>query len=447
MTVRGKIEKPQELSKHLQFLSDYQIHCRLISASRKIIAKGALLFHKDTERLQFSPSPLDWFDHDTASIGYGYGAKAYIFRTKPTGVEKGSLLLRMPTSVSYFDRRNNFRVTPSKNGPVSVRLLLPDKPEIRTNAEDISGDGFSVVLPRHFPISGVGMTFPATLLLPNEEKITTQATVKWQKFFMGAMWMGCHLSHIEESDQNRIVSYCLREQLNKTNIPPEDRQFDPKKSSVCIIDSKLTADKYAYLKELFTFEVVSNVKAIARLRQHCPALIVLNADHAGSKLILQALNRDRMLKSLPLIIIGKHRKIGSRPGPVIKVSTPFKKSFLIRTLMEAIEKIEHSNRVSRSCYRFFSGEGKKIAVVDPKNNLDRNALSILEGLDYSLHWIQKEHGIMEQASEIRPDLLLIENDTGELDAATLCRLFNLNNLLKPPTENTSGSRRWFFKAV
>jgi hypothetical protein len=430
MAAQGKIEKPNDLSEHFQFLSDHQVYCRLISISGKIIAKGTVIFDTNSGLLQFSPAPLDWFDHESLSIKYGHNRKTYSFKTRPAGVEKGALTLEMPSSVSFLDRRKKFRVTPSRHEPVLVRMRLPEKPEIRTNAEDISGDGFSVVLSRHIPISGVGMIFPVTLLLPNEKKITAHATVKWQNFFMDAMWIGCHLSHIEEKDQNKIVSYCLRQQLKKTNVSKGTRQFDPKKTSVCIIDSTSNANKYAYIKELFSFEIVSTVKSITRLRQYCPELVVLNADHAGSNLILQTLVRDRLLKLLPLIIIGKHRKLSDRPGPVIKVNSPFTKSFFIKTLMETIEKFQHSRRISRSYYRCFSGERKKIAIVDPKKILDRSAFYALVELNYSLRWIQREHGIMQRASEIKPDLLLLANDTGEMDAATLCRIFNMNNHLK-----------------
>jgi CheY-like chemotaxis protein len=430
MASKGIIEKPHDLSAHFQFLSDHQVYCRLISISGKIIAKGTVIFDTDSGLLQFSPAPLDWFDHERLTIKYGYDSKTYNFKTRPAGVEKGALALETPSSVSFLDRRKKFRVTPSRQDPVVVRMLLPEKPEIRIEAEDISGDGFSVVLSRHIPISGAGMTFPVTIRLPNEKKITARATVKWRNFFMDAMWIGCHLSHIEEKDQNKIVSYCLREQLKKTNVSKETRLFDPKKTSVFIIDAASSADTYAYIKGLFSFEIVNTVKSIARLRQDCPELVVLNTDHAGSNLILQTLVRDRLLKSLPLIIIGKHRKLGDRPGPVIKVNSPFTKSFFIKTLMETIKKIQRSRSISRSYYRCFAGERKKITIVDPKIVLDRSAFNILVELGYSLRWIQKEHGVMERTSEIKPDLLLIANDTGEMDAATLCRLFNLNTHLK-----------------
>jgi CheY-like chemotaxis protein len=442
MKVAGKIEELDELKAHFQHLSDYQIQVRLFTRGGKFLSKGRFLFEAESEEgLCLSPIPLNWSENAVISFHYCYGERSCAFQTQPIGTNRRYLQLRLPGSVLLFDRRKYFRVQPSPAEPVTIWLRLSDKPEIRLAASDISGGGFSALVPRQMGFFSTDLTMPVGLELPHEGKISAQAMIKGIYSFLDVMRIGCEFTQIDENIRGTIISYCVRHQLELRNAPPGIEEKDQRKPRVCFIDSSYADRAYDFLKSMFVLETVDHLNAIGRLRQRPVDLIVLNTDHAGTKLILQTLSRDRALQGLPLILLGRNQNTCQRAGAVMSIGIPYKQAFFVNAMKEMIGKVRLSNRIAGSYYRCFMGGGKKIVILDPLKKLSSFPFKALEDLEFQLRWIQEEADILTKIEAVRPDLLLLDSETGAIDPATLCRLLNFNKVMRgiPKIRLLSGS--------
>jgi CheY-like chemotaxis protein len=432
MKVVGKIEKIDELKAHFQHLSDNQVQVRLFTRGGKYLSRGRFIFEAESDAvLCLSPIPLNWSDQAVLSFHYICEERSCAFQARPISARSTRCLqVALPGSVLLFDRRKYFRVQPSKREPVTIRIRLPDKPEIRLNACDVSGGGFSVLVPRQMAFFSMDLTMPVAIELPHEERISGQVLIKGVHPFLDVMRIGCEFIQIGENARGVLTSYCMRRQVELKNAPPDVEEKNARKPHVCLIDTGCAAGAYGFLKPLFTFEVIDHLNAIGRLRQQPADLIVLNTDHAGAKLILQTLTRDRGLQSLPLILLGRTQNTTRRTGAVMPIHIPFKQPFLISAMKEMVGKVRLSNRIAGSYYRCFTGGGKKIVVLDPLKRLGALPFKTLEDLEFQLCWIQDEHDILAKIETACPDLLMLDSETGAVDPATLCRLINFNKAMR-----------------
>jgi CheY-like chemotaxis protein len=431
MKLAGKLEKPDEVKAHLQELSDFQVPVRLFTKEGKFLLKGCFSceFNSDAS-LFFSPVLSDWSQYATLACHYSYRLSACAFQARPLGLQNSQLQLDLPASILFFDRRKYFRIQPSKNRPVVIRFAIPGKSEMRVSASDISGGGFSVLVPARMNFFSIGRPLFTRLALSGEEKIECQVTVKGLFSFLDVTRVGCEFNDICEKDRSVVMSHCVRRELETRNAP-DARENQWKQLNLCIIDEASDPKPYAFLEGLFYVKTIEPLNAISHLRQTRPDLMMLNTDNAGARLVLQTVSRDPVLAQLPLILLGRKRtNANARSGGLLSVRTPYKKPYLLKTMKEFVENIRLSKEVGQSYWQYFPGEGKKIVIVDPLKNLASFPFKALEDLEFQLDWVKGGEGILGQIEVARPDVLLLDNETGSLDPGTLCRLMNMNKVLK-----------------
>ncbi len=434
MKIAGRIETPAAVAKHMAMVADNQIPVRLFADEGKLIAKGFLFFDADSgEPLRFSPTPPDWSAHSSLTAHYVFEDRSSVFKTTPLRAVHPHLHLSLPEGVVLFDRRVHFRVPPDPAMPVRIRLRVPELPEILLSARDISRGGFSVLVPRRIAAFEKNRTCPVTVELPGVGAVRLAATVKGVFPFLKVMRVGWAFA-FQDKDMaacERILAYCLSrlDALKRSGGTPSGHDNE-KRARICLIDTEAAAEEYAFLKRLFVLEQVGYMEALSRLRRRAPDLVVVNTRPAGANLILQSLSRDARFSELPLVLLGRGGKIKPRPGAVATVRTPYKQAFLIKTMTTVLEQNRLSLAVDRSYYRCFSGEGKKITLVDPNRNIPRCEMKVLEACGFCLHWVCDRTGIMTAIEAMAPDLLILDNDTGDIDPASLCRLINLNKSIK-----------------
>lgn len=431
MKLAGKLEKPDEVKAHLQELSDFQVPVRLFTMEGKFLSKGCFSceFNSD-ESLFFSPVPSTWSQYATLACHYSYQLSACAFQARPLIVKNSKLHIELPASILFFDRRKYFRIQPSKNRPVVIRFAIPGKCEMRVSASDISGGGFSVLVPARMNFFSIGMPLFSRIALSGEEKIECRVTVKGVSSFLDVTRVGCEFDDIFEKDRSLVMSYCVRRELETRNAP-DARENQWKKLNLCTIDEASGNKPYSFLEGLFYIKTIEPLNAISHLRQTHPDLMMLNTDNAGARLVLQTVSRDPVLKELPLILLGRKRpNAKARSGGLLSIRTPYKKPYLLKAMKEFVENIRLSKEVGQSYWQYFTGEGKKIVIVDPLKNLASFSFKTLENIEFQLDWVNGGEGIIGQLEAARPDVLLIDNETGSLDPGTLCRLMNLNKVLK-----------------
>jgi CheY-like chemotaxis protein len=432
MKLAGKIETPDEVKAHLQELSDFQIPVRLFSKEGVFLSKGSLTCEIESGgALSYSPVPPDGARYVTVVFHYSYEVSACVFQTRPLQIENGKLHLELPASILLFDRRKSFRIQPSKKQPVVIRMTIPGKGEIRLVAGDISAGGFSMLIPARMNFFRIGMTLSLSVELSGEDEIKCRVLIRGLFSFLDITRVGCEFSDISEKDRSNVVSYCVRRELEMRNAPDHARGNGWKNLNVFIVDEASGKKPYSFLEDFFSLKTVAPLNALHLLKQMPPDLLVINAGNAGARLILQAVSRDPLLKELPLILIGKKSiHANAHSGAVIAISPPYKNKYLLKSIKEFVEKIRLSKEVGQSYWQYFTGDGKRIVIVDPEGNLTSFSFQALENNEFKLHWIRTQEGLIGQIEAARPDVLLLDSETGGMDPGTLCRLMNLNKVLK-----------------
>ncbi|MFH0729108.1 MAG: PilZ domain-containing protein [Pseudomonadota bacterium] len=431
MKLAGKVDSQNDVKAHLQELSDFQVPVRLFSKEGVFLSKGSFSFEVENGgSLSFTPIPPNWSQCTTVACHYSHQISACTFQTRLLRVENSKLYLDRPPAILFFDRRKYFRIKPSKAQPVLIRFAVPGKAGMRLPARDISGGGFSVLMPSRMDFFSIGMTLLLRVELPGEETIECRVTVKSIFSFLNITRIGCEFGDISEKVRSTVMSYCVRRELEMRNAP-DIRENDSKNLNVCIVDEASGKKPYSFLEVFFSITMVEPLNAIHYLKQKPPDLMVINAENAGARLILQAISRDPLLKELPLILIcKKSTRTNSRSGAGIVITSPYKKKYLLKSMKEFVEKIRLSKEIGQSCWPYFTGDGKRIVIVDPQGNLSPFTFQGLEKIEFKLHWVRAEEGIIGRIEAARPDVLLLDSETGGMDPGTLCRLMNLNKVLK-----------------
>ena len=430
MKLTGKIEQPDDINAHFQELSDYQTPVRIYREDGQYSSKGRFLFDTDGDGLlRCRPAiPIECAPDRPVSFRYNLEEKVFAFKIFPLGVEGRILSFELPKSVPLFERRGNFRVQPSREAPVIVRPSFPGHPELLMNVADFSSNGFSFHFPRGREFFSPGTEFSARIHLPGNSRISGQAVVKNLSPFFGVTRVGCEFSGLCDADRQQISSYCMRRQMETKSVPVSFP--NGKGARICIIDSTKGREDYEALTRLFDVEIVPHLNALKYLYSTPPKLIVLMVDHAGAKLISQALGRDQRFKELPLVLVGNNLKPKERAAGVVTIGTPYKQPLLVKSVSELLYQAGLSRKAEADFYRCFLGNGKSIAMVDPLGRLKAVRFRILEDLEFAVRWIKTPDAVIPQVEAAAPALIVMNSDTGAMDPAALSRLINFNKNLK-----------------
>lgn len=432
MKIDAKITRPEEIQRHLQEVSDFQISIKLFTETGQFLKTGIFFCEFDQDvGLHFIPIPPRWSEFPLLTCQYHYNEKICVFKSRSLEIGRGHLCMGMPESIMVFERRKFFRVTPAKDQPVSVTLGIPDRADLRTHASDISGGGFSVLLPQRMAFFQVDMRLSACVELPDGKEIQAQAVVRGKHNFMNIMRVGFEFLWLPEDERDKIMSYSVHRQLAMREATAQAGDKGWHAPRVCIVDSDAPKTVYSYLREKFVIETVDHLNAISHLRKRPYDLIVLNGKDAGARLVLQTASRDHVLKEVPLIVLGQaNGHVKNRAGGLMSIKTPYKKKHLLKSMVDFIGKARLSNQIEGAYWQYFTGGGKKIMVVDPQNNLGAFPYKILEELGFQLFRVEGAMGIIAQIEKVLPDLLLLDSETGSMDPTTLCRLMNMNKVVK-----------------
>ena len=426
----GTLTQQKEIEQHLRQVSVFKTHIKLYTKEREYIQRGHLDFQPNSSRnLIVIPPPAKISLSKILTCQYIFENSAWVFQSPWVDLNDTQISLALPDAIQQYERRELVRVQPSKKAPVYVRLSLSGKVVFKIPACDISGGGCSILIPRNHSFFSAGETWDALLELPQVAPLQLTLIVKNINSFLGVARIGFTFHEISERDKGEIVSYAARrltDSQSKKNKTKKSRV--PK---VCIVETNADKTSFLFLEAHYDLAVVSHLEAVGQLKKHPPDMILLDMNHSGATLILRTVSKDRSLKDLPLVLLGKKSsKVKQRDGAVASVDMPYQPQYLVKIMGELIEKARSAKEVEDNYWQYAKGDGKTIAVIDPRHRLHKIHFDALKKINFNLIWIQNEKGIVDQINDARPDIVLLSNDTGHLNPSTLCRMINLNKQIK-----------------
>jgi response regulator RpfG family c-di-GMP phosphodiesterase len=431
MKLVGKITKYEEIIQHLQRLSESLIYVRFYTKESDYLQKGLLEIESNDscDLLTFTPPPSIIPQSPVLKCQYTFENNVFVFHTQSINMDDTQVSLEMPNSIQQYDRRKFTRVHPSKTEPVYIRFIIPSKTILRMPVWDLSVGGCSVLIPRISDFFNVEKAFDAIIEIPNGDKLRTRAVVRGLYSFLNIARIGFSFQKLTEHGEKDVQAYILERQRERKDETREKKKATITK--VCIVETDADKTSFSFLQEDYNIKVVSHLDAVGKLRQHPPEIILLNMNQSGAILVLRTVSKDKLLKDLPLILLGKKSsKVKQRSGVIVSIGLPYKPQYLIKAMAELIEKVRLAKETENSYWQYFSGKGKTVAIVDPRKNLKKSLFKPLKDFEFNLFWIRDDKGIAAQLTAARPDVILLDENTGHVDAASLCRMINLSKSIK-----------------
>ena len=430
MKLINKIIRPDQIKEHLKLVSDAQAYVRLYGKDGNYLQKGLLDMESTAEApLAFSPVPTTKSCPEVITCQYTFDDIGCAFQSRRTQADELQISLAIPDSIQKYDRQNSLRVKPSKNAPVLIKLNLPENIVFQIPASDISVGGFSALVPEHADWFSIGTVFEATVLLPEQDPLHVKATVKGRQAFLNIARISFIYDELSDSDESVVSAYVMnRRKESRQESETQKKRILP---HICIVAPRESGGSFSYLEGHYRVKIVSHLNAVGYLKQHPPEVILLDMNQSGATLILRTVTMDKQLKDLPLILLGKRSsKVKQRSGAVVLIDFPHKPAYLLKTLDELIEKVRIAKEVEENYWQYFLGEGKTVVVVDPLRRFKKVRFKPLKDIGFNLLWIENEKAIVDQINEAQPDVILFNDDTGRVNAATLCRMINLSKQIK-----------------
>lgn len=426
-----QFSRPEEIISQLRQFAARQVRLEVFDNTGTFLSRGWILCEPGNEnRLAISPQPFGALDASALICRCVMDEKLFTFTTRPLGGKNGDLLIAQPSAIRRKDRRKNYRVSPSAAKPVFVRIEIPDTGTIQRPLQDISFQGFSILLPYQPSLIKKGMSLPVMLTFPDGSTIKGEGHVKNISGFMHVWRVGCSFSGIDKHMNQDIISYCIRREFEKKE-KSDDEQINWKKVKVAVVESKDQALSHSLLKNRFEMKSAEYTHAIKLLRSFSPEVILVDLSREGAGLVLKTVTRDPVFKHLPLLILGrKNTRVKGRPGTVTFVRTPHEPEYLVDKIESQITKYRQAENCRNDGWKLFLGTGTKIVVIAPEKNMGRIRCGQLVKNEYEVLCISDELDIIQRIASIMPHLIILDDENPMTDSATLCRMINFNKTIR-----------------
>lgn len=435
MIATEKISAEETIDSHIREISDLKIPVRAIIDENIELSDCRLIYEDGEERQLLIQTRLgNYLKQREIEITYSHSKTFYTFKSRIISIKEidfgyAYLQILFPEAITGSERRKHFRIRPSKVWPIQIQVVLPDKKVVNLEARDISGGGISFVAPQCIGCFEIGALFSMDIAVPKAGKIQATANVRKVDKLLDIVRVGMEFSEISKTAQRIITEYTIRRELETGNVPGRAESFE--KARIFIIDDKERHKEYKFLDEKFEVRKVDCINTISKLTAGIPELIVLNLDLPESHIILNIIKAHRVLKGLPLILLSKgERETYNTPDTLIYVNIPFKEKFFIKSVEDLIKRFRISRRIEQIKWQIISGTGKKVLIIDQSRNFSAGNIKSLTDHGFEVFVVDSEENILQRVGEYNPDIILIDEDTGEIDFVSICRLMNINRALK-----------------
>lgn len=228
--IAGDIVSPEKLKAHLKTLCAKKARLQLTIDNDKFEYHSIFLDIKSTPSADYflidlppqSEAARLPKERRYATVAYRLEDKQFSFRTVMIEVisgPKGGIILQLPTSISRFERRRDFRVEPSARHPITLHFKYGREELISARApvKDISAGGVAINTNLKDPLLAPGSALSDIRFeLPSGETITARGVIRYiVPNPEGATYkfkVGIQFTEIDRKNSEKIHKYVLKRQ-------------------------------------------------------------------------------------------------------------------------------------------------------------------------------------------------------------------------------------------
>jgi len=419
---------------HLQEIAEMEIPVYVLIDELTVLSDCRLVYDEENRKeLIIKAKPGHYPVKVRLKLTYANLRTLYSFKSEIISQKNidGSALLsiRIPETITKDERRRCFRVKPSEEIPVCIRIPLDDKMVIDTEAVDIASRGVSFVAPDNIGPFHIGNALPLTVSIPGFGDIQIEASVRNIEKMHEMTRIGMEFSEMSETEQRKIIQYVTNRELEIRNQTREEQL--EKKPIVCIVDDDQNDDRYDFLKYTYEVFATDHFNLVTKLLAHLPDLIVINCDIPEILILLRIIARHHILKGIPVVLTGTEKECpNGAPVKTVYFSSPFKEKLFLKTLEDLIDKCALLKKLDENKFRIIPTKPVKILIIDRFANLGTDNIGALKkyGFHVSIHGNEKN--ILEKIESNYPDIIIFDEQTEKIDPPSMCSLLNMNKTIK-----------------
>jgi c-di-GMP-binding flagellar brake protein YcgR/CheY-like chemotaxis protein len=415
---------------HFREISDLKVSVQVIFDNGLDLPDCQVIYKKHGENeFTLTVRAGEFTEDGKVNVRYGIGDKAYAFETRIARIEivdadSVSLYMPFPETIAEFDRRKHFRVFPSKDKPIKVRLDLPNGETIYLEAIDISLSGIAFAIPKAISFYGIGAECIMNLAISRIGDLRLTGAVVSTRTVFDVTRLGVEFRNASESDRRMLAQYVNTRELEGrggTGVGPKHEQ-----GKIFVISDDGGKERFAFLYKRFSVTQTKPFNAIAELTDSLPSLILLDCDRAATQILLHAFKKHIFLRNIPVIVSGEATRMDHETGDyIVDMDGPIN----YRSYVKMIDKLVGMSNFVKSVKRRWEGLvgiDRKIVVVDRFNYLSSRYLDYFRALNFEISVVDNEDTLLERIQESMPDIVIIDEEREKMDLPTLCRLIDEN---------------------
>lgn len=424
----------QSINDYLQEIAELRLPVRVVIDNNLEITDGRILYKIGQKSgLFIKVKNGDYPVSGNITVTGNYANALYKFSSSIIGVTRIDsahhyLQISIPEKITKEERRKSFRVQPSEQKPVSVSFTMPDSRIITVEAIDISGGGLAIVLPSDIAAFQIGQCLSLNISLPGFEKIETNADIKGVFRLLNMIRIGMAFLEIPEAAHRMLMQYIIYREAE--TIEEGRHKASAQKARVCLIEESKKYDKYVFLERLCTLVKIDFFNTIPRLAIHPPELIVINADVPEALTLLSLIRSNQRLKFIPFLLLSSRELDVEIPPDSTILSSPFDEALFVKTMIYLIDKYRQLKKLQEKNMEIIAGRGHKIFIIDRFHKFGSKNTEFLISNGFEVITDDSEENIPARIVKVHPDVIILDEETEKTDPVSLCRLLNMNYVVK-----------------
>ncbi|MBA4419065.1 MAG: hypothetical protein C0392_14345 [Syntrophus sp. (in: bacteria)] len=422
------------MENHFQEISDLKIPVQAVYNNTVELSDCRILYNNRTEKeFVLTTGNSDLAEGGKVSLRYGVGAKAYTFETYIKRVEACNQLstflhLSFPDNIKELERRRHFRVKPSQEKPITIKLHLPNNESIYIEALDISSSGISFGIPKEIGFFKTGTKCLIDVAIPRIGDLPLTGMVINTRHIFDVTCLGVEFQDITENERRMLTQYISIRELEARKENLVSRKH--KETKISIVSDVENKEKYAFLYHRYVVRQIKPLGAIVELDDYVPTIMLLDCDISTTQILLHAIRKHAVLKSIPVILCGDAIKTIRNKGDfVTDMAEPINEKSFVK-MVEKLVFMSMSAKAIKRRWDQFSGIGRKILIVDIFCNLGSRYIEYFSALNFAVIVVENEGAIMEKIQEHIPDYVLLDDESEKISIIDVCRLMNMNRTIK-----------------
>jgi c-di-GMP-binding flagellar brake protein YcgR len=419
---------------YLQEISELRLPVRVLINGATELVNGRLLYEHDRQKGLFIR--MEQGNYPTTGnvrVTCTYENAVYTFNSSIIGssvTDTGYpyLQLQVPEKIDKEERRKFYRVSLSEQKPVNVSFTLPDGRIITVEALDLSGGGLSMVLPINITPFQIGQSLSLSIILPAFGKIDTNAVIKDMSHLLNMIRIGMAFVDISEAADRLFMKFIISREAEM--MEEGQLKTSAQKARVCLIEESSQYNQYLFLDHLYSVAKIDFSNAIPRIVNHQPDLIVINMDIPEVTTIISAIRANQRLKYIPFLMVSSHDVDIEISSDVIFLNYPLNEKLFVKTSEYLIDKYRQFKKIQNKNRVVSAGQGYKIFIIDSFHKFDSKSNELLVKNGFKVIIDANEGKILSRLIDIRPDIIIFEEETDKTDPVSLCRLININKTIK-----------------